>query len=133
MNLNLASGLLSGTTSKAGVGGALEVFGKALGPAVNNYATIKLKENELENELMGDALELASDEMQARNDLLEAQASGGELEFNKFGIIKNKKLYTKEDINKIAFLEKKTENKLSQKSFVESFLQSVRQKMYKNR
>ena len=46
------------------------------------------------------------------------------LEFNKFGIIKNKKLYTKEDINKIAFLEKKTENKLSQKSFVESFLQS---------
>lgn len=55
------------------------------------------------------------------------------LEFNKFGIIKNKKLYTKEDINKIAFLEKKTENKLSQKSFVESFLQSVKQKMYKNR
>ena len=55
------------------------------------------------------------------------------LEFNKFGIIKNKKLYTKEDINKIAFLEKKTENKLSRKSFVESFLQSVRQKMYKNR
>ena len=55
------------------------------------------------------------------------------LEFNKFGIIKNKKLYTKEDINKIAFLEKKTENKLSQKRFVESFLQSVRQKMYKNR
>ncbi len=55
------------------------------------------------------------------------------LEFDKFGIIKNKKLYTKDDINKIAFLEKKTENKLSQKSFVESFLQSVRQKMYKNR
>ena len=55
------------------------------------------------------------------------------LEFNKFGIIKNKKLYTKEDINKIAFLEKKTENKLTQKSFVESFLQSVKQKMYKNR
>ncbi len=55
------------------------------------------------------------------------------LEFNKFGIIKNKKLYTKEDINKIAFLEKKTENKLSQKSFVQSFLQSIRQKMYKNR
>ena len=55
------------------------------------------------------------------------------LEFNKFGIIKNKKLYTKEDINKIAFLEKKTENKLTQKSFVESFLQSIKQKMYKNR
>ena len=35
------------------------MFGKALGPAVNNYATIKLKENELENEFMSDALELA--------------------------------------------------------------------------
>ena len=27
---NLASGLLSGTTTKGGLGGALEVFGKAL-------------------------------------------------------------------------------------------------------
>ena len=34
---NLASGLLSGTTTKGGLGGALEVFGKALGPAVNNW------------------------------------------------------------------------------------------------
>ena len=38
---NLASGLLTGTTTKSGIGGALEVFGQALGPAVNNYATIK--------------------------------------------------------------------------------------------
>ena len=40
---NLASGLMSGTTTKGGLGGAMEVFGKALGPAVNNYAMIKLK------------------------------------------------------------------------------------------
>ena len=32
---NLASGLLTGTTAKAGIGGALEVFGQAIGPAVN--------------------------------------------------------------------------------------------------
>jgi hypothetical protein len=69
---NLASGLLSGTTDKAGIGGALEVFGKALGPAVNNYATIKLKENELENEFMSDALELAADEIEAKNAVLES-------------------------------------------------------------
>jgi hypothetical protein len=69
---NLASGLLSGTTAKAGIGGALEVLGKALGPAVNNYATIKLKENELENEFMSDALELASEEIEAKNATLEA-------------------------------------------------------------
>ena len=44
---NLASGLLTGTTRNAGLGGAMEVLGQALGPAVNNYATIKLKEGEL--------------------------------------------------------------------------------------
>ena len=69
---NLAAGLMSGTTAKAGIGGALEVFGKALGPAVNNYATIKLKENELENEFMSDALEIASEEIDAKNAVLEA-------------------------------------------------------------
>lgn len=68
---NLASGLLSGTTAKAGVGGALEVLGKALGPAVNNYATIKLKENELSNNFMSDALELAGDEIERRNEIIE--------------------------------------------------------------
>jgi len=73
---NLASGLMSGTTAKAGIGGALEVFGRALGPAVNNYAAIKLKENELENEFMSDALELASDEIEARNSILEAPDVG---------------------------------------------------------
>ena len=81
---NLASGLMSGTTAKAGIGGALEVFGKALGPAVNNYATVKLKENELENDLMSDALELASDEIEARNALLEGRTG---LDFENFGII----------------------------------------------
>ena len=68
---NLAAGLMAGTTAKAGIGGALEVFGKALGPAVNNYATIKLKENELENNLMSDALELAVEELAAKNAVLE--------------------------------------------------------------
>ena len=80
---NLASGLLSGTTTKGGLGGALEVFGKALGPAVNNYATVKLKENELENEFMSDALELAQDEIDARNAVLETPG----LDFEKYGVI----------------------------------------------
>lgn len=78
---NLASGLMSGTTAKAGIGGALEVFGKALGPAVNNYVTVKLKENEMENEFMSDALELAADEFAAKNAVLESP------EFQKYGII----------------------------------------------
>ncbi len=68
---NLAAGLMSGTTAKAGIGGALEVFGKALGPAVNNYATIKLKEDEISNDFMQSALELAADEIAAKNDAVE--------------------------------------------------------------
>jgi len=68
---NLASGLMSGTTMKGGIGGAIEVFGKALGPAVNNYAMIKLKENELENEFMQSALEIASDEIERKNQAYE--------------------------------------------------------------
>ncbi len=69
---NLASGLLSGTTTRRGLGGALEVFGRALGPAVNNYATLKLKENELENNFMQSALEIASDEIERKNQVYEA-------------------------------------------------------------
>ena len=68
---NLASGLMSGTTNKGGIGGAMEVFGRALGPAVNNYAMIKLKENELQNEFMQSALEIASDEMDRKNQAYE--------------------------------------------------------------
>ena len=81
---NLASGLLSGTSTSGGLGGALEIFGKALGPAVNNYATIKLKENEMENEFMSDALELAQDELAAKNDLVEGTSG---LDFESTGYI----------------------------------------------
>ena len=68
---NLAAGLLSGKSNQGGIAGALEIFGSALGPAVNNYATIKLKENELSNEFMSSALELAQDEIDRRNQVIE--------------------------------------------------------------
>ena len=55
------------------------------------------------------------------------------LDFDKYGILKTTKFYTKDDINKIEFSKKNTENILSQKSFVENFLQSIKQKMYSNR
>ena len=55
------------------------------------------------------------------------------LDFNKYGILNNKKFLTKNDMRKIKFSEQKTENKLSQKSFVEKFLQSIKTKMYGNR
>ena len=68
---NLASGLLTGTTTKAGVGGALEVFGKALGPAVNNMIMVKMKEDELDQNLLGRALEFQADFLKAQNDAFE--------------------------------------------------------------
>ena len=55
------------------------------------------------------------------------------LDFDKYGVLKNKKIYTKEDIKRVSFSPKKTENQLSKKSFVETFLTSVREKMYSGR
>ena len=55
------------------------------------------------------------------------------LKFDKFGVLKSKKIYDKNNTNKIAFSEKRTKNELSKKSFVESFLTSIKQKMYGNR
>ena len=55
------------------------------------------------------------------------------LQFNKYGILFEKNFLTKEDINKIAFSNNTTDNELTKKSFVENFLQSVKQKMYGNR
>ena len=55
------------------------------------------------------------------------------LNFDKYGVLVSKKFLTKEQINKIKFTAKKTENDLTRESFVQSFLQSIKQKMYSNR
>ena len=55
------------------------------------------------------------------------------LEFNKYGILSNKKLYDKSDLKKIKFSSQETKNEITQKSFVEKFLTSVKSKMYGNR
>lgn len=55
------------------------------------------------------------------------------LEFNKYGVLIAKEYFEKEEMNKIAFLKKNTDNDISQKSFVSNFLQSIRQKMYQSR
>ena len=53
------------------------------------------------------------------------------LSFDKYGVLKEKYLIDKNDKNKLTFIEKTTENKLSQASFIEKFLQSLKTKMYK--
>ena len=78
---NLASGLLTGTTTRSGIGGALEVFGQALGPAVNNMVTVKLKEGELRARRREASLEAALEHMSFLNKA--AQRPGPE----KYGVI----------------------------------------------
>ena len=55
------------------------------------------------------------------------------LSFDKYGIVTQKEFYNKEDMKKIKYSEMKTENPVTKQSFVSSFLQSVRQKMYGKR
>ncbi len=55
------------------------------------------------------------------------------LSFDKYGILKQKNLLDKDDINDLKFSKKITKNNLAKTSFVESFLSSIRSKMYSNR
>ena len=53
------------------------------------------------------------------------------LNFNKYGILKEKRFFDKNDKNFVKFSEDKTLNDISQKSFIERFLSSLKAKMYK--
>ncbi len=55
-----------------------------------------------------------------------------QLEFDKFGILKTKKILDKKDMNKIKYAKQNTINKVSQPSKTTQILQSIRQKMYRN-
>ena len=55
------------------------------------------------------------------------------IEFNKYGVVINKKLLTKNDMKEIVYSTNKTENPVTEQSFVTRFLQSVKQKMYGKR
>lgn len=55
------------------------------------------------------------------------------LKFDKYGVLTSKSLLDKESMNKVNFSNMKTNSQLSQKSFVEKFLSSVKEKMYRNR
>ncbi len=55
------------------------------------------------------------------------------LGFDKYGILNSKEIFQVEDNKELSFSKDKTENQLTKRSFIESFLSSVRQKMYGNR
>jgi outer membrane protein assembly factor BamE (lipoprotein component of BamABCDE complex) len=56
-----------------------------------------------------------------------------ELTFNKYGVLKEKNFYKKDNMKKVTFSKKETQNNVSQTSFVNNFLSSIRQKMYGNK
>ena len=53
------------------------------------------------------------------------------LSFDKYGVLKKKNFLDKNSKKKVKFSDDVTKNELSQKSFVEKFLQSLKSKMYK--
>jgi len=55
------------------------------------------------------------------------------LNFDKYGVLKSKKFLNKNDKEDIKFSQKITKNEITQKSFVEKFLYSLKTKMYGNK
>ena len=55
------------------------------------------------------------------------------LEFDKYGILKEKEFYDKESMKKINFVKNITVNEVRKENFVYSFLSSIRQKMQTKR
>ena len=51
------------------------------------------------------------------------------LEFDKYGVLKKKEFYNKNDMKKLSFAKDITENEMRKENFIYSFLSSVRQKM----
>ncbi len=55
------------------------------------------------------------------------------LSFNKYGILEKKIFLDKNDKKRLKFSNRETQNELTQKSFVEKLLTSIREKMYRNK
>ena len=72
----------------------------------------------------GDYLKLGQNILKTNNILI--------LNFDKYGVLSEKKFLDKNSKEKIVFSEKITKNEMSQKSFVQKILQSLKAKMYKN-
>ena len=51
------------------------------------------------------------------------------LEFDKYGVLLRKDFYDKNNMKKVTFTKKITENEIKRENFIYSFLSSVRQKM----
>ena len=81
--MKLAAGLLSGKTMKGGMGGFAEVFGQALGPAVDAKILVKMKNDEAYRDWASTVLSYNTDLIKLRNDALkEALDAQGKSKFD---------------------------------------------------
>ncbi len=70
----------------------------------------------------GELLQLGRNVLIVNNSLI--------LNFDKYGVLKEKKIFNLKDMNDIVYSDNKTQNTINQKSFVSKFLASIKQKMY---
>ena len=56
-----------------------------------------------------------------------------EIDFDKYGVLVNKKFYKKEDMEKVKFSKNQTVNNVSDKSVIDRVLSSLKQKMYRKK
>jgi len=92
--MKLAAGLLSGKTMQGGFAGVAEVFGNALGPAIDAKVLVKMKNDEAYRDWASTVLSYNSDIIEARNDMLkEAMDAGGKIKRQRGSISMNGQYY----------------------------------------
>ena len=107
------------TVNKSNKNDVLQIFGQPHTKTFNEDDTWIYIERILGK---GKYHKLGQHKLKANNTLI--------LNFDKYGVLTSKNFYDKNNINKIEFSKRETENNLSKKSFVETFLNSVKKKMY---
>ena len=107
--------------NKSNTNDALKIIGAPHTKSVNNDKEWIYIERVLTK---GEFLKLGQNVLKTNNILV--------LTFDQYGVLKDKVFIDKSSKKKIEFSTDKTENNLSQKSFVEKFLESLKKKMYKN-
>ena len=106
-------------TNKTNKNDVLKIIGQPHSKSINNINQWIYIERVLTK---GSYHKLGQNVLKANNVLV--------LNFDKYGILKDKKFYDKNDKKLVSFSKNKTENELTKKSFVEKFLSSVKSKMY---
>lgn len=104
--------------NKSNKNDTIKIFGQpATKGMTNNNVWIYIERTKTRGKL----LKLGRDYLKKNNVLV--------LEFSKYGILAKKDFYNKENMKKLKFTKKITENEIRKENFIRSFLSSIRQKM----